>query len=200
MLKLWKKHGTSSSLGHMQRRERELIERIERSIDEGSRTGGLIEEIVRECRARAMAQPTEASWRYLLGRFLMAAGSPLEARDELEAAAVLRPCDPRIPAHLAIWYAAAFAACTGEQLHLDLPQSIGPGLTVDARAFASIDERMNAAALSARCTQFADVALRFAMRGSDARSLKQVRASAQLDPIEAQTPTPLAIAPLSRAS
>lgn len=199
MMELWKKRGTSPSLGHMHRHERELVEHVERGIDEGTRSGGLIEEIMLECRARAATRPTDASWRFMLGRFLLATGSPLEAQDELEAAAVLDPRDPRISAHLAAWYAAAFAAATGECNQVDLPAGAGPDLIADIAAFARTEERANLASLSARCLQFIEVTRKFAISGSDQRALEALRDIVRLAPVEAQATAPLAMAPMSRA-
>ncbi len=199
-MELWKRRGTTTSLSHIERRERDLVVHVEAGIDDGSRTGGLIEEIISECRARILVQAEDPSWRLLLGRFLMAAGEPLEARDELEAAAVLNPRDPRISAHLALWYKAALLAASGERANIDLPAGPGPQLTVDVRAFAALDEVLAPATLASRVTQLIDATLKFALRGADERMLKQHRASVMLPPVDVATALPIALTSLSQAS
>jgi hypothetical protein len=198
-MQLWKHRGTTNSLSHVERRERDLIAHVERGIDEGIRHGGLIEEIVTECRARILIQPDDASWRFLLGRFLMATGQPADARDELEAAAMLNPRDPRVSAHLALWYEAAFLAASSGRSTVELPSGAGPEITVDVRAFGDLDEVLPAATLASRVMQLVDATLKFSLRGADQRMLKTHRASVIPAPVEAPAATPLNIVPLSRA-
>jgi hypothetical protein len=195
---LWKRRGTTHSLSDVPRRERDLVTHVEHGIDDRVRHGGLIEEIIAECRSRILIQPNDASWRFLLGRFLMAAGEPAAAREELETAAVLCPRDPRVGAHLALWYKAAFLAASGGSANVELPGGAGPELTVDVRAFATLDEGLTTAALVSRMTQLIDATLKFSLRKADRRMLKAHRASAPRRPLDAAATTPRAV-PLSRA-
>jgi hypothetical protein len=198
-MNLWKRRGITSSLAHVESRERELIADVERGLDAGRLSGGLLREIVAEARARTRRFPGDASWPYLLGRFLMAIGEPIEAREQLESAALLAPRDPRISAHLALWYAAAYLAASGDYTNLEMPPGAGPEITVDVRAFDRIDEPLPATALASRVTQYVDATLRFSLRAGDARMLKRHRASVALAHIEPAPSDPPALVPLSRA-
>ena len=198
-MQLWKRRGTTNSLSHIERREGDLVAHIERGIDDRTRSGGLIEEIIAECRARTLTQPEDASWRFLLGRCLMAVGEPMEARDELEAAAVLAPRDPRVSAHLAFWYEAASLAAAGGHANVELPAGAGPELTVRLSAFLDIQESLSPAALATRATAFIDATLRFALRGRDVAMLKHRRQSLMVSPIDVPAPAALTLVPNSRA-
>ena len=198
-MNLWKRRGITNSLSHVEARERELVLDIERGLDTGRLTGGLLREIATEARARSRRFPGDASWPFLLGRCLMATGEPIEAREQLEAAALLSPRDPRISAHLALWYAAAYLAASGDYANLEMPPGAGLGITVDVRAFDRIDEPLSPAALASRLTQYVDATLRFSLRASDAEILKRHRASVALPHFDAPPSEPPALIPLSRA-
>jgi hypothetical protein len=196
---LWRRRGITSSLSHVEAREHELVSDIESALDAGRLTGGLLREIVTEARARSRRFPGDASWPFLLGRCLMAIGEPVEARERLEAAALVSPRDPRISAHLALWYAAAYFAASGDYANLEMPPGAGPEITVDVRAFNGIDEPLSPAALASRVTQYVDATLRFSLRARDAQMLKRHRASVALAHIDAVPSEPPTLIPLSRA-
>lgn len=196
---IWKRRGITSSLSHVEARERDLVSDVERALDAGRLHGGLIREIIAEARRRTVRYPSDASWPYLLGRGLMAVGEPGEAREQLEVAAVLSPRDPRITAHLALWYAAACLAASGDYTNLEMPGGAGPELTVHTRAFAHLDEPLSATTLASRVTQFIDATLRFSLRARDEQMLKSHRSRVTLASIDDGAPAPVALAPLPRA-
>ncbi len=173
MTGLFKRRGSITSLGSNHERERELMARIRERHDDGEALGGSIDAVIAECRGRAVSVPAEACWRFYLGRFLMAAGDPIEARDELEAAALADPRDPRIHTHLGLWYEAALLAACEERVHVDLPPLAGPHLSADAARFASLDEDLPVAALASRAQAFFEAALRFKLPRDDVRYLER---------------------------
>jgi hypothetical protein len=199
---MFKTGGSFRSLRQSHKRERELIAFVEDSIDAGELTGGLLEELIAECRSRSVAEPQEASWRFLLGRFLTATGDPLEAHEALEAAAELDRGDPRITAHLGIWYQAAFLAVCGERANVDLPAfEAGPALTAGVASFAGIAD-VPASALASRAEALLRASRRFAMNGRDSRFIDAHVSDVRALPIHTQAvePTPIDVIPLSRAS
>ncbi len=101
----------------------------------------------------------------------MAAGDPVEARYELEQAALLDPRDPRIQVHLALWYEAALLAACGDRTNVDLPALAGPWLSADAARFAEIDEALTIPALAACASELIAAALRFKLPHEDVRFL-----------------------------
>ena len=173
MTSFFKRRGSIASIGSNHERERELMARIRERHDEGQEQGGIIDAMIAECRMRVASRPADASWRFYLGRFLMAAGDPVEARDELEAAALADPLDPRIHTHLGLWYEAALLAACEERVHVDLPPLAGPHLSASAGRFARLDEQLPVAALASRAEAFFEAALRFKLPSEDARYLER---------------------------
>ena len=167
MNKLFKRRGTFTSLISNHKREMALFAGIEARVDAGLERGSILDAAVGQLQTLAAANPTDAAWRFHLGRVLMAAGDPLEAREELEAAAALDPRDPRIAAHLAIWYQAALLALCGDLSNIDLLPLAGPRLCANARKFAEIDEIAPAATLAERCAEWAQTASRFRLASED---------------------------------
>ncbi len=170
---MFKRKPSIQGLTRVRGSEASLIALVESRVDSGAATGGLIEEIVAECRSRVVALPADASWRFLVGRFLMAAGDPIEARDELEQAILLDPLDPRVPAHLGIWYETALVARRGGASNIDLPVLPGPVVSADASKFGLLDERLAPELLRKRSLEFFDAAARFSLPRADARFLRQ---------------------------
>jgi hypothetical protein len=170
---LFKPRGTAPSLTTARDAEADLVRSVEEAVDSDPTRAGLIEELMAECRSRTVARPDEPSWRFLHGRLLMAAGDPVEARDELEQAAVLDPRDPRITAHLALWYEAALFAATGAGVNVGLPSGAGPDLSADAARFAATDEYLSVELLAQRSLQLFDEALRFRLPHRDMRFLRR---------------------------
>lgn len=171
MTSFFKRRGSISSLASNHERESALMARIRERHDDGQEQGGIIDAIIAECRMRVASQPHDAAWRFYLGRFLMAAGDPVEARDELEAAALADPLDPRIHTHLGLWYEAALLAACEERVHVDLPPLAGPHLSASAARFGRLDEQLPVAALASRAEAFFEAALRFKLPRDDARYL-----------------------------
>jgi hypothetical protein len=172
MANLFKRRGSIGALARNHERESQLLARIEERIDAGDEPCGLIEAIIAECRVRTVSLPDDASWRLYLGRFLMAAGDPVEARYELEQAALLDPRDPRIQVHLALWYEAALLAACGDRTNIDLPGLAGPWLSADATRFAEIDEPLTIPTLAACASELFEAALRFKLPHEDVRFLE----------------------------
>ena len=102
---MFKRKGTVASLRAAKPRELRLLSHPD---------AGGVESLIGALRRQAFAEPAEASWPFLLGYVLMAWGDAAEARDELEAAVVLDPQDPRITLHLAFWYELALHARQGD--------------------------------------------------------------------------------------
>jgi tetratricopeptide (TPR) repeat protein len=190
MTNLFKRRGSVASLIGNHPREEQLIVGIEAQVDAGLERRSLIDAMIAQLQALAAASPADASWRFYLGRLMMAAGDPLEARDELEAAAVLDPRDPRIAAHLAIWYEAALLASCGERSNIDLPPLAGPNLCADASRFAGLDSDLPPATLAARVTEWAHAALRFRLSREDQRFLEYHLTMARTHPFATVAPDP----------
>jgi hypothetical protein len=170
---MFKPRGTVNSLTVTRDEEASLVESVELAVDSDPGRSGVLEELVAECRSRSVARPDEASWHFLHGRLLMAAGDPSEARDELEQAALLDPRDPRITAHLALWYEAALLAATGAQANVDLPGVAGLDLSADAFRFAHIDEPLTVDELAKRALKLFDQAMRFRLPRRDIQFLRE---------------------------
>ena len=202
MTNLFKRRGSIGALTRNHERESQLMARIEERIDTGAEPCGLIEAIIAACRVRTVSLPDDPSWRLYLGRFLMAAGDPIEARDELEQAALLDPCDPRIPEHLALWYEAALLAACGEGANVDLPPLAGPWLSANATRFASLDETLDIPTLAARAAELFEAALRFKLPREDARFLQHhlglVRAHLVVASMPASAPAPANVTLMTR--
>ncbi|MEX2227054.1 MAG: hypothetical protein WEB52_11465 [Dehalococcoidia bacterium] len=150
-----------------------MARKIEHAVDSDPTCAGVIAELVAECRSRALARPDEASWHFLNGRLLMAAGNPLEARDELERAALLDPRDPRITAHLGLWYEAALLAATGTTTNVELPPSVGPEVSASAARFAAIEEALSVEDLAQRSLELFEQALTFRLPRRDVQFLQR---------------------------
>ena len=193
-----KRRGTSNSLIGNHRRERVLLAEIEARVDAGLDRRSLIEAIVAQLRVRAQLQPGDPSWRFYLGRLMMAAGDPAEARDELEAAAALDPRDPRIAAHLALWYEAAMLATCGERSNIALPPLAGPDLCANASRFADLDEQLTPSALAGRAAEWARAALRFRLSSEDQRYLHYHLHLARTHPFAALVANPDRVTPAIR--
>jgi hypothetical protein len=172
MVNLFKRRGSIGALTRNHQRESRLLAHVEERIDAGDEPDGLIEAIIAECRARTVSLPGDACWRLYLGRFLMAAGDPVEARYELEQAALLDPRDPRIQVHLALWYEAALLAACGDRTNVDLPALAGPWLSADATRFAEIDEPLPIPTLAGYASELFEAALRFKLPHEDVRFLE----------------------------
>jgi tetratricopeptide (TPR) repeat protein len=170
---LFKPRGTVSSLSAARSEERSMVRLVEQAVDSDPHCAGVIAELAAECRSRAVARPDEASWRFLHGRLLMAAGNALEAREELERAALLDPRDPRITAHLALWYEAALLAATGMQVNVELPPAPGPDISASAIRFAAIDEPLRVEEMAERALQLFEQALRFRLPRRDLHFLRR---------------------------
>jgi hypothetical protein len=190
MTSFFKRRGSIASLVGSHPREQELIAGIEARVDAGEERRGLIEAVIAQLQALVASSPRDASWRFYLGRLMMAVGDPLEARDELEAASALDPRDPRIAAHLAIWYEAALLAACGERSNIDLPPLAGPDLCADTSRFADLDENLPPATLAARLAEWAHAALRFRLSGEDRRFLSYLLHTAKTQPFSAAASGP----------
>jgi tetratricopeptide (TPR) repeat protein len=188
MPNFFKRRGSIESLIGNHPREQQLIAEIEIRVDTGLERRGLIEAMVVELQALAVANPRDASWRFYLGRLMMAVGDPLDARDELEAATALDPRDPRITAHLAIWYHAALLAACGERSNIDLPPLAGPDLCADASRFADLNDPLPPETLAARAAEWARAALRFRLSSEDQRFLSYLLHTARTYPFSVATP------------
>jgi uncharacterized protein HemY len=191
MHEIFRRRGTTSSIGRILEREERLLTAVDERVESGSETHGRIEAMITACRIEAARSPEDASWRLYLGRFMMTTGDPIEARDELEAAALLDPYDPRIHTHLALWYEAALLARRGERANIDLPQLAGPSLCADASRFANLDEHLPSATLMALAAEWFKAALRLKLSREDMRYLQR-----HLDRTQA---LPSAVAPPERA-
>jgi hypothetical protein len=167
-----KRRGSLGSLFASHARERVLLAAIEARVDGGLERRSLIEALIAQLRVQAQFQPGDASWRFFLGRLLMAVGDPVEARNELEAATELDPRDPRIAAHLALWYEAALLAACGECSNVDLPPLAGPSLCANVSRFAALVDTQPVDVLAARAAEWAAVALRFRLPEEDRRFLQ----------------------------
>lgn len=203
MTNILKRRGSIGSLVGNHRRERVLIAWIEARVDAGLDRRSLIDALVAQLRQQAQLQPGDPSWRFYLGRLMMAAGDPAEARDELEAAAALDPRDPRIATHLALWYEAALRAACGERANIDLPPLAGPGLCADARRFANLDNELTPAALAglaARSTEWARAALRFRLPVEDQRFLHYHLHVARTHPFAAIVANPESVSLTTRTA
>lgn len=202
MANLFKRRGSIGALTRNRKRESELLARIEERIDAGEEPGGLIEAIISECRALIASHPGDASWRLYLGRSLMAAGDPVEARHELEQAALLDPRDPRIQVHLALWYEAALLAACDDRANVDLPALAGPWLSADAGRFAGLDEPLPIPTLAAYAVELFEVALRFKLRRDDVRFLEHhvdlLRAHRGVEAIPTSAPAPANVTFMTR--
>jgi hypothetical protein len=196
---IFKRRGSIGSLRKWHSREWELIARVEAGIDSRQLHGAVLEEIIAEARSRAAAEPEEASWKFILGRYLMAAGSPEEALDALEEAGLLEPQDPRIAAHLGLWYESAFQAAWGDWSNVELPAADGPAVTSHVAAFDRFEHGLRPATLAARAEECFRAALRFSLPGDDVRFLRRHIKAVQLPQMEPSEPLPIAVKPLTRA-
>jgi hypothetical protein len=170
---VFKRRGTASSLSATRPDEQSMIGAVEHAVDSDPSCAGLIAELVAECRSRSVARPNEPSWHFLHGRFLMAAGDPFEARDELEQAALLDPHDPRVTAHLALWYEAALLAATGATTNVGLPPLLGPEVSASAARFAATPEALGIDELARRALQLFEQAEKFRLPRQDLRFLRR---------------------------
>jgi len=170
---VFKSRGTASSLSATRPDEVEMVRRVEQAVDADPHCAGLIAELVAECRSRSVARPKEPSWHFLHGRLLMAAGNPIEAREALEQAALLDPHDPRITAHLALWYEAALLAATGATTNVELPGAAGPALSASAARFAADSDALSVAEFASRALQLFDRTLAFRLPKHDVRFLRR---------------------------
>jgi len=153
--------------------EREAISSVERAVDVDPTRAGLLAEMIAECRRRAAARPDDGSWHFLQGRLLMAAGDAMEAREELEVAAMLRPRDVRVTAHLALWYEAALMAATGANTNVELPEAAGPEISANAARFAKLDEPLAVDEIAGRALKLFEAALRYKLPAPDVRFLRR---------------------------
>ena len=169
---MFKPRGTVNSLSAARDEEIQLVETVELAVDSDPTRAGVLAELVAECRSRSIARPDEASWHFLHGRLLMAAGDPSDAREELEQAALADPRDPRITAHLALWYEAAVLAAIGAQTNVDLPSVAGIDLSANAARFARADEPLTLDELSQRAMKLFDRTLRFRLPRRDVMFLR----------------------------
>jgi hypothetical protein len=200
MTNFLKQRGSIGSLISNHRRELVLIAGIEARVDSGLERRSLIEALVAQLRVQAQLQPGDPSWRFYLGRLMMAVGDPVEARDELEAAAALDPRDPRTAAHLALWYEAALLAACGDRSNIDLPPLAGPNLCADASRFADLDEQLTPAALASRVVDWAKIALRFRLSSEDQRFLQYHLEVAQTHPFVNLTASPEPVMLITRTA
>lgn len=170
---MFKPRGTTGGLTTVHSHESNLAQMIERVVDSDPARSGVIAELASECQSRTVARPTEACWHFLQGRYLMACGDPLDARDALERAAVLAPRDPRITVHLALWYEAAVLAATGATQNVELPSAAGPDLSASAARFAKIDEPLTVDEMAQRAIELFDATLRFRLPSRDRKFVKR---------------------------
>jgi hypothetical protein len=139
-------------------RERRLLSQVNGMIDRREIRMGLLDELLEACRRRAASSPRNASWHLLLGRFLMAAGDPVEARVSLQRAFALEPRSVRTLAHLGVWHEAALASAIGDDRNVALPDLGDLGLCADVSRFAAF-EHGPVSALSVRAAAFFRAAL-----------------------------------------
>jgi len=170
---LFKSRGTASSLSATRPDEVDMVQAVEQVVDSNPNCAGVIAELVAECRSRSVARPHEPSWHFLQGRFLMAAGNPLDARDALEQAALLDPNDPRVAAHLALWYEAALLAATGATANVELPAAAGPDVSASAARFTAESDYLSVEELASRALQLFGRTLAFRLPARDVRFIRR---------------------------
>lgn len=170
---VFKTRGTVRSLSTARPDEIAMVGAIEEVVDADPTSGGLIAELIAECRSRSVARPHEPSWHFLRGRYLMASGSPAEAREALERASRLDPDDPRVTVHLALWYEAALLATTGATANVELPAAAGPDVSASATRFAAHRDSLATSELATRALEQFERTLRFRLPRRDARFVQR---------------------------
>lgn len=171
-----KRKGSVRSLSSARPREAALVAEIEALVEADPYRGGLLAELIAACRARAAQSANDASWPFLLGRFLMAGGEAEEAREALRRASMLDPRDPRIALHRAIWHQAALFAACGLRENIEMPDICGPSLSADGTGFAAVSRQHPPQQLLLGAIELLDEAARYRLPPRDRADIAARRA------------------------